>query len=115
MAKKRAKGDAPTKAEAVRTEFNSRGLDTRVVDVINALKEKGINVSSAQVSTIRKKMGGKSRRRRRRGAAAATATAKASRGVNLSLDALLNAKGYVEKMGGLDRARKMLDALAKLQ
>ena len=109
MAKKkpgRGKAGSSTKAQAIRDEFSSRGASARPKDVIAALKSKGVVVSSAQVSNIKASLGKKKRGRK-------AAAAHSSNGM-ISLDILVEAKKLAARIGGIDAARKALDALSKL-
>jgi hypothetical protein len=97
--RKRASGTS--KADAIRGMFAELGRHARPRDVIAALKVRGVAVTSAQVSMLRRKLS-------RRGASR-TDTAGA-----VSLDHLLAAKNLAARVGGIERARKALDSLAKL-
>ncbi len=104
-----------SKAEAIRDAIKSMGKRVRPRDVISSLAEKGIRVSSAQVSTVAKSMG----MRRRRGggrqpamAGAASRTSQASAAI--SIEDLIAAKKLANQLGGIDRAKVAVDALAKL-
>lgn len=103
-----------SKADLIRGVARESSGRVRPRDIIATLAERGIKVSSAQVSTVLRKMGMR-RRRRRKGAGAATAARVASRGgAMLQLDHLLAAKRLCDKLGGVDAAKAALDALAKL-
>jgi len=77
------------------------GSKARPRDVISALADQGIVVSSAQVSTLRKSP------KRRAGVAVASTT-------SVSLEHLLAAKNLAERVGGIDAARQALASLAKI-
>lgn len=108
------KSGGVNKAELIREMLRELGGDARNKDVIAKLKEKSIVVSPAQVSNVKlavaRKAGIRLRGRRRRGARALAG----ARGDNVSLGTLIAAKRLAESLGGLDRARRALDALAKL-
>ena len=99
-----------SKAEAIREAFNRLGSSARGRDVIAELSKQGIEVTNAHVANVRARMGTPARStsgRPARGGASAG-------GEKVSLDQLVAAKNMAEKLGGIDSARRMLDALAKL-
>lgn len=76
------------------------------------LAEKGIEASPAYVSTIKsklKKTGGATAIGRGRGGRRAKAA-----GDNISISTLVEAKRFADKMGGVDKLKAAIDALAKL-
>jgi hypothetical protein len=77
-------------------------------DIIAALKGKGIEVSSAQVSTTLRASGFRRRRRK----TAVRAEAPSANG--LSIDALLAAKALIAKVGSVDVAEEALRVLKRL-
>jgi hypothetical protein len=82
--------------------------------VIAMLKDQGIEVSSAQVSTTLKAMGMR-RTRRGRGAEGSAAARRAiGRSESISIDDLIAAKKLVEQLGGIDQAKTAISALARL-
>jgi uncharacterized protein YneF (UPF0154 family) len=91
-----------SKADAIRGMLGEMGVKARPRDVISALAERGVVVSSAQVSTLRK-----SQSRHRSSSSTAIAGA-------VSLDHLLAAKGLAERLGGIENARQAIASLAKL-
>jgi hypothetical protein len=105
---------AGTKSQAIRDAYARLGSRTRPRDVIADLKSQGIEVSSAQVSMVRKAMG--MRRRGRRGGAAgrATAVARTPAG-SVSVNDLIAAKQLVDQMGGVKVVRKALETLERLR
>ena len=98
----RAKGDKPSKADAIRDMLGELGEQARSRDVIAALAKRGMNVSSAQVSTLRKTL-------HSRGITFPSGGSHA-----VSLDNLLAAKNLVDRLGSIDAARQALASLAKL-
>ncbi|HVX64377.1 MAG TPA: hypothetical protein VHC19_27385 [Pirellulales bacterium] len=104
------------KAEAIRSAARSIGGKVRPRDVIAMLKEQGIEVSSAQVSTTLKSMGMRRTRRGRKGKVGAVAAAPraASRSEAISIDDLIAAKKLVNQLGSVEAASQALSALAKL-
>lgn len=107
-----------SKADLIRGVARESSGPVRPRDIIATLAERGVKVSSAQVSTVLRKMGMR-RRRRRKGAEVGIATGAGSRvtsrgGAMLQLDHLLAAKRLCDKLGGVEAAKSALDALAKL-
>ena len=93
-----------TKSQAIR-DYLAANKKAKASEVVVALGEKGIKVSTAAVYNLkaRKKMG-----TRRRKAEASGQT------VGLSISGLLAAKKLVDAVGGIEPAREALNALAKL-
>lgn len=106
MAKKAMK--KVNKTQAVK-EYMSQNRKASPKEVSEALTKQGIEVSPNYVSTIKSKLKKRRRRPRKVGAAAASPTDR------LSLSALLDAKRFAERIGNLDKAKELLDALAKLK
>lgn len=100
-AKKLARGE---KSQAVR-DYLKANKKAKASEVVAALAEKGITVSTPMVYGLkaRKKM---SKRRQKAEANGQT--------IGLSISHLLAAKKLVEEAGGLAEARLALDAFAKL-
>jgi hypothetical protein len=112
-----------SKADAIRDSISRLGRKARPRDVISDLADKGVTVTSPQVSALMKKLGIK-RRRRRGGRAAANGTApKAATGAkrgpratgNLTASDLLDAKKLADQLGGVEKLKKALDLLEQLQ
>lgn len=110
--RKRSRSSAVNKSELIREILLGPG-DARNRDVIATLGERKVRVSPAQVSNVRAvliKKGelkpGRSKGKGRVRAAVGDA--------EISLDVLLEAKKLAQSLGGIDRARRALDALAKL-
>jgi hypothetical protein len=104
----RRKRSGVNKAQAIRDQFAVLGAGARPKDVIAALAEKGIKVSSAQVSNIKSGLRGK--RKKKGGRRAQTSVNGA-----VSLAALLEAKRLAKRMGGVEAAKRALDVLVRLQ
>ena len=79
------------KAEAIRQAWGEMGADARPRDVIATLADRGIKVTSAQVSTLRN---GKTR--------------------EASFEHLLAARALANQLGSLEAAKSALDSLARL-
>ncbi len=101
------------KAEEIRkTAKELGGKKVRPKDVIAALASKGITVAPAQVSATLKAAG--MRRTRRKKSAAAPQAHHKSAAAEITLEHLLAAKVLVGKLGGVEVAKKALDAWARL-
>jgi hypothetical protein len=118
---------ANSKSGAARA-YLKRKPEAGPAQVVAALKKKGVEISPAQVSNV------KARLRAERGGDAATAAADRNgqpagraggkrRGRppgrqvadNVSLDGLFQAREFADRVGGVDQASALLEALAKLQ
>ena len=112
----RRKGAAAgaSKADAIRQSIRRFGKRFRPRDVVAELGEQGMVVSSAQVSTIAKKLGMRPRRRGRGAATVAVARTTARRSPEVSLEALVATKRLSDQLGGIDQVKSALDALAKI-
>jgi hypothetical protein len=90
-------GSSASKADAIRGMFEKMGRNARPRDIIAALKARGVVVTSAQVSTLRRKAP-------RAGAFAGS----------VPYEHLLAAKALAERLGGIEKARQALNDFAKL-
>ncbi len=116
-----------TKTAAIQ-RYLKRRPDAKPREIVAALAKKGIEVTPATVSTIKNQMKNKGLL----GSTTATATTKAARkttsrrgrrpgrpkasaAANDTLEMLKQAKSLAETAGGVDKAKKLLDALAELQ
>lgn len=96
-------------------ELQGRGEQPRPVTIVNALKARGITVSSPQVSMVLKKEGVKRRSRKvKTSAAPAVRTSSVSAGESFTVHQLLAAKKFVEMIGSPRQAMALLDALDKI-
>jgi hypothetical protein len=101
------------KAQAIRDAAKKLGRRVRPKDVIAALAAEGITVSSPQVSATLKAAGYR-RKNRRGGRSAAGGSAAGSKSIEVSLEHLLAAKALVNKLGGVEAARRAIEVLTKL-
>ncbi len=118
--RRRGRGSG-TKVAAIRRYLN-RHPDAKPREVVAALKRRGIDVTPASVSTIKHQL--KTKGLLQPSGAAAGAKAKATparRGRRpaaageITAEALMQAKSLADSLGGVEQAKKALDALAKLQ
>ncbi len=106
---RRAKSEV-NKSQAIRDYYNSNPK-AKPKEVVEALAAQGITVAAGFVSTLRsndKRKGGKAGKRGPGRPAGST------KGENLGLEALVQAKKLADKMGGIAQARRALDALARI-
>lgn len=109
MAKKAAAG--PNKSEAIRN-YKSSHASAGPKEVAAALNEQGVKVTAGFVSTVlsnAKRKGGKGKRK---GGRPKGSTTTVTRGDALSK--LVLAKKMSDQLGGVEKAREALDALAKI-
>src|SRR5688572_31370946 len=107
MARKSAAG--PNKSAAIRAYKDSHA-SAGPKEITEALGKDGVKVTPAFVSTVLSNDKRKGRKGRRRGRGGRRG---APRG-NQALANLLQAKRLAEQMGGIEPARRALNALAKL-
>lgn len=107
--KRVVKRKGPNKADAVREALTANPKQKNS-EIVAALAAKDIKVAPSQVSNIRKKMFGGTATRR---VSKRTAGAKASG--PLTLTSLLEAKAFANKVGGVENARKLVEALAEFR
>ncbi len=112
-----AKKSKINKSQAVR-DYIAEYPDAKPAEISAAMAERGIEVSPQAVSTIKyqasKKQGAPKRRGRPRKTDKATTSAR-SNGRSNELQHLIAVKELADKVGGIEEAKKLLDALAKLR
>jgi hypothetical protein len=118
MAKKRAAREAG-KSQAVR-DYLDKNPDAGPKQVVEGLAAQGINVSRALVGIVKYRSGPKrkatrKRKVRRRRVTRAVAAPKSTRANHLTADDLFEAKKLVDSLGGIDEARRALEALQQLR
>jgi hypothetical protein len=91
----------PSKADAIRNMFDELGLQARSRDVISTLAQRGVVVTSAQVSTLRKTH-------------SLHPQASSSYASTVPYEHLQAAKSLADRLGGIENARHALASLAKL-
>ncbi len=91
-----------SKAEAIRGAWGEVGVDGRPRDVIALLAGRGIKVTSAQVSTLRKSVS------KKRGSVASPTVH------SVPYEHLVLAKGLASRLGGIENAQQALAGLSKL-
>jgi hypothetical protein len=110
--KQEAVSVAVNKSAAIREELSRRGGQAASGEIIKALAARGIVVSSAHVANEKARQLGKAR-----SAVELAGGARPGRAGDLSSfeQTLLVAKQFVDRAGGIDEARKVLDLLARLR
>jgi hypothetical protein len=112
MAKRRAyrrRSGGPNKAQAIRDILNASGKQTPTKDVVKALGEQGIVVSAAHVSNIKAQL------RRAGGTNGAGRRGRRPAADSVSIAALMEAKRMADRLGGIEQARAVFEALSRLQ
>jgi hypothetical protein len=105
---------ADTKKPAEKKPAADVNKSEEIRKIATAMKAKGIEVSSPQVSMVLKKMGFRPRKRRKTvnlAAAAAAANKTGKSKAKISVEDLVAAKKAVGRLGGLDRALAAIEAL----
>jgi hypothetical protein len=101
------------KADAIREAAQAIGKRVRPRDVRAILAERGIAVTWAQIGSVLTSMGMRRRPRRNRAATpAAASTSIAS--ARVSIDDLVAAKKVADQLGGINKLKEALSALARL-
>ena len=110
MAKaRRGKNGVVNRSEKIRAVAASIGKGARPRDIRAALHEQGIDVSAALVTNVLSRS-----KKNSSGPRAAAAKGSRTATIGISIEALVEAKKYVAKVGSIKEARLALDALARL-
>jgi hypothetical protein len=112
--KKQPASNGTTKAQSIRDMANSLGKNARPRDIIAALAEKGISVSSPQVTTTLKAAGLRRGRRRKKVQGMVAATNPSANGHALNITDLVKVKKLAEELGGTTKLKELATALEKL-
>jgi len=100
------------KSQEIR-DYVSSNRTASAKNVVDALKKKGISVSAPMVANVKSKAGlTRSKRGRPPGSVASRAVR--SNGADVALDALIEAKRFVAKVGSPQKAVEVIRALEKL-
>jgi hypothetical protein len=105
MAKRKKRG--VNVSQLVR-DYKSQHKRSKPKDIAAAISAQGTKISPQYVSTVL------SNWRRKKGRKAKRAPAASSNGSGIDVAQLVKAKVLVEKLGGVEQAKKMVDALAKI-
>ncbi len=113
MAKKKA-ASAVNKSQAIR-DFRAANKTARPKDIVEGLKADGVEVSPALVSNV---LGAKKKRVKKRAGAKPGPKPKAASsagGESVKVDALIEAAGFANKVGGVEKAQMILKTLGRLK
>ena len=103
-----------SKAQSIRDMAKQLGKKSRSKDIITALAEKGITVTSPQVSTTLKAAGLRRGRRRRKVVAAVAAKQHSGNGDALDINELLQVKKLADQFGCTAKVKELVAALERL-
>lgn len=107
MVKKARSKDGLNKAQLIRDALKKLGMDAPAKDVQAFAEAQGATVAPAQISNLRTKLkGGKPAGRGRKVAVGAGA---------VTANELVQARNMAEKVGGVERAKELLDILNRLR
>lgn len=101
-------------------EYIGANPDARVSEIVAGLKEQKLNVSASLVSGVRQRVKGAPAKKKKRGRPAGKPGrkpgVKAVAKVNdmVSMSALIEAKAFVAKVGGVEAAQDLIKTIAKL-
>ena len=108
MAKKKKAG--VNKSQAIRDHL-AKHPDDGLKAIVAALGKKKIKVTDSLVSHVKYASAGKKKRRRKK----KTATTQPTVSDKISISTLVQAKKMADQLGGIEKAKTALAALAKLQ
>jgi hypothetical protein len=107
VAKKKRKAGGPNKSAAIR-EYLKTHPNAGPTEVCKELKKKGLTIAPALVSNVKAAAAGKKIGGRRK-------PGRPARGSDtVSISALLEAREFVDRVGGVAQAERILKALGKL-
>jgi len=110
MVKRGRSKDGVNKAALVREAFKKLGLDAAAKEVQEFAEAQGATVAPAQISNIRTKLKGKAA-----GKARKSSGEKGGNGGMVTANELVQARNMAEKVGGVERAKELLDILNRLR
>jgi hypothetical protein len=109
VAKKARSKDGLNKAQLIRDAFKKHGIDAPAKEIQAFAEAQGATVAPAQISNLRTKLkGGKP-------AAARPGKKKVAVGGAVTANELVQARNMAEKVGGVERAKELLDILNRLR
>jgi arginine repressor len=108
------KKNGTTKAQSIRDIAKELGKKARPRDIIAALAEKGITVTSPQVSMTLKAAGMRRGRRRRKVVAAVAVKRHSGNGHGLDINELVQVKKLADQLGGTAKLKELAAALERL-
>jgi hypothetical protein len=101
------------KTQAVK-DFLAENPDAATNDVVAAMKKQRIVVSANYVSTIKSNLKGGGKAKKKVAAKKKAAPKKKAADDKISLSALMEAKKLAAKLGGIEKAKEAISALAQL-
>lgn len=101
------------KSQEIR-DYVSANRTASAKDVVDALKKKGIKVSAPMVANVKSKAGLTRSKRGRPPGRGVGSKAGRVRGADVALEALIEAKRFVAKVGSAQKAVDVIRALEKL-
>lgn len=105
---KRKVSNGPNKTALIRKELEQTP-NASPSEIAEKLSAKGADISAAYVSTIKSTL-----KRRAGGAKRPRVSKNQTANGHVAVDALIEAKSLIDKAGGVDEAKKVLDVLSKL-
>lgn len=108
LTKKAGSAEAVNKAQLIRDALKKLGIDAPAKDIQAECEAHHATVAPAQISNIRTKLKEKSPGKSAR-------KSSGSSGVAATAEELLEARVLAEKIGGVERARALLDILDRLR
>lgn len=111
MAKKPKSAEGVNKAQFIRDALKKLGIDAPAKDIQSLAAEQKLEIAPAQISNIRTKLKEGGRKKNRAAKEAASGGGGDSR---IAAD-LLQARAMADKVGGVERAKTLLDLLNKLR
>jgi hypothetical protein len=106
LSKKSGAAEAVNKAQLIRDALKKLGIDAPAKDIQAECEAHHATVAPAQISNIRTKLKEKGTGKSAR---------KGSGGVSVTADELIEVRTMAEKIGGVERARALLDILDRLR
>jgi hypothetical protein len=106
VAKKAKSKGGVNKAQLIRDALKKLGIDAPAKDVQAYAQAQGVTVAPAQVSNIRTKIKERSSGKGKK---------KAATGGGVTANELVQARNMAEKVGGVERAKELLDILNRLR
>lgn len=105
LSKKSGPAEAVNKAQLIRDALKKLGIDAPAKDIQAECEAHHATVAPAQISNIRTKLKEKG----------ASKSSRKGSGVAATADELLEVRTMAEKIGGVERARALLDILDRLR
>jgi len=113
MVKRGRSKDGVNKAALVREAFKKLGLDATAKEVQDFAEAQGATIAPAQISNIRTKLKGKAAGKARKSGGEKSGSG--GNGGMVTANELVQARNMAEKVGGVERAKELLDILNRLR